>query len=101
MSNLDESKEETYLVDLINEDGEKETFEHLDTVKVGEDSYVICVPYREEETEEVEEVVILKMVPDPENPEGSLLLPEEDEEILDKAYEIFVERNKDRFDWTE
>ena len=101
MSNLDESREETYLVDLINEDGEKETFEHLDTVKVGEDSYVICVPYREEETEEVEEVVILKMAPDPENPEGSLLLPEEDEEILDKAYEIFVERNKDRFDWTE
>ncbi len=97
----DESKEETYLVDLINEDGENETFEHLDTVKVGEDSYVICVPYREEETEEVEEVVILKMVPDPENSEGSLLLPEENEEILDKAYEIFVERNKDRFDWAE
>ncbi len=92
---------ENYLVELINEDGKPETFEHLDTVKVGEDSYVICVPYIEEETDEIEEVVILKMVADPENPEGSLLLPEENEEVLDKAYEIFVERNQDRFDWAD
>lgn len=101
MSNIEENSNENYLVELINEDGESETFEHLDTVKVGEDNYVICVPYIEEETDEVEEVVILKMVPDPENPEGSLLLPEEDEAILDKAYELFVERNQDRFDWTD
>ncbi len=99
MSHLEEN--ENYLVELENENGEMETFEHLDTVKVGEDSYVICVPYLEEETEEIEEVVILKMVADPENPEGSLLLPEEDEDILDKAYELFVERNEDRFDWTD
>ena len=99
MSHLEEN--ENYLVELENEDGEKEIFEHLDTVKVGEDNYVICVPYLEEETDEIEEVVILKMVADPENPEGSLLLPEEDEAILDKAYELFVERNEDRFDWTD
>lgn len=41
------------------------------------------------------------MVADPENPDGSLLLPEENDEILDKAYELFVERNQDRFDWTD
>ncbi len=99
MSHLEEN--ENYLVELENEDGEKEIFEHLDTVKVGEDNYVICVPYLEEETDEIEEVVILKMVADPENLEGSLLLPEEDEDILDKAYALFVERNEDRFDWTD
>lgn len=101
MSNIEENANENYLVDLINEDGESETFEHLDTVKVDGENYVICVPYREEETDEVEEVVILKMIPDPENPEGSLLVPEEDESILDKAYDLFVERNEDRFDWTD
>ncbi len=96
-----EEENENYLVELENENGETETFEHLDTVKVGEDNYVICVPYLEEETDEIEEVVILKMVADPENPQGSLLLPEENEDILDKAYELFVERNEDRFDWTD
>ena len=99
MSHLEEN--ENYLVELENEDGEKEIFEHLDTVKVGEDNYVICVPYLEEETDEIEEVVILKMVADPENPEGSLLLPEEDEAILVMAFELFVERNEERFDWTD
>lgn len=101
MSHLEENQNENYLVELENEDGEKEVFEHLDTVQVGEDNYVICVPYLEEETDEIEEVVILKMVADPENPDGSLLLPEEDEDILDKAYALFVERNEDRFDWTD
>lgn len=99
MSHMEDN--ENYLVELINEDGEKEMFEHLDTVTVDGNYYVICVPYLEEETDEIEEVVILKMVEDPENPDGSLLLPEDDEDILDKAYELFVERNEDEFDWTD
>ena len=99
MSHMEDN--ENYLVELENEDGEKEIFEHLDTVEVDGNYYVICVPYLEEETDEIEEVVILKMVEDPENPDGSLLLPEENEDILDRAYELFVERNEDEFDWTD
>ena len=61
------------------------------------DDYVICIPYKEEEDDEVDEVIILKIdgVQDGE----SVLVPEEDLEILDKAYELFKERNAELFDF--
>ena len=92
-----ELPENPHLIDLIDEDGKTVTFEHLDTVQVNGDDYVICIPYKEEEDDEVDEVIILKIdgVQDGE----SVLVPEEDSEILDKAYELFKERNADLFDF--
>ena len=89
--------EDNFLVDLFDDDGNKQTFEHLDTVQVNGDDYVICIPYKEEEDDEVDEVIILKIdgVQDGE----SVLVPEEDLEVLDKAYEIFKERNAELFDF--
>lgn len=89
--------EDNFLVDLFDDDGNKQTFEHLDTVQVNGDDYVICIPYKEEEDDEVDEVIILKIdgVQDGE----SVLVPEDDLEILDKAYELFKERNADLFDF--
>ena len=92
-----ESMVEEYLVDLFDEDGTKQTVVHLDTVQVNGLDYVICIPYKEEDDDEVDEVFILKMEKD-ENGEN-ILLPEEDDEVLDKAYEIFKERNADMFDF--
>ena len=89
--------EDNFLVDLFDDEGNKQTFEHLDTVQVNGDDYVICIPYKEEEDDEVDEVIILKIdgVQDGE----SVLVPEEDLEILDKAYELFKERNAELFDF--
>ena len=53
--------EDNFLVDLFDDDGNKQTFEHLDTVQVNDTDYVICIPYKEEEDDEVDEVVILKI----------------------------------------
>ena len=93
-----ENEENDYLIDLFDDDGNKETFEHLDTVQVNGNDYVICVPYVEEEDEdEVSEVIILKMEYDEKG--DYVLVPEEDENILDTAYDIFRERNEDLFDW--
>ncbi len=89
--------EDNFLVDLFDDDGNKQTFEHLDTVQVNGDDYVICIPYKEEEDDEVDEVVILKI--DGEQDGESVLVPEEDLEVLDKAYEIFKERNAELFDF--
>lgn len=89
--------EENYLVDLFDDEGNKQTFEHLDTVRVDDEDYVICIPYKEEEDDEVDEVVILKMEDDGED--GSVLVPEENLETLDKAYELFKERNADLFEF--
>lgn len=93
-----ENEENEYLIDLFDDDGNKQTFEHLDTVQVDGSDYVICIPYVEEADEdEVSEVIILKMEYD-ENGDY-ILVPEEDNDILDAAYDIFRERNEDLFDW--
>ena len=89
--------EDNFLVDLFDDDGNKQTFEHLDTVQVNDTDYVICIPYKEEEDDEVDEVVILKI--DGEENGESILVTEEDLEVLDKAYELFKERNADLFDF--
>ncbi len=97
--NIENIDEEEFLIDLFDEDGNKQTFVHLDTVKVGEAEYVICVPDVEVEDDEVEEVVILKMEKDEDG--EYILVAEEDEDILDRAYEIFRERNEEDFDWVD
>ena len=97
--NLENIDEEEFLIDLFDEDGNMQTFVHLDTVKVGESDYVICVPDIEVDDDAVEEVVILKMETDEDG--EYILVAEENEDILDKAYEIFRERNEDDFDWVD
>ena len=89
--------EENFLVDLFDDEGNKQTVEHLDTVQVDGSDYVICIPHKEEEDDEVDEVIILKMEYD-EN-DDYVLVPEEDLDVLDRAYEIFKERNADLFDF--
>ncbi len=93
------NEENEFLVDLFDDEGNMKTVEHLDTVQVDGVDYVICVPYKEDESEddEAEEVIILKMETD-ENGE-KVLVPDEDLETLDRAYEIFKERNADLFDF--
>ncbi len=95
MENIEE--EDNFLVDLFDDEGNKQTFEHLDTVQVNGSDYVICIPYKEEEDDEVDEVVILKI--DGEQNGEMVLVPEDDLEVLDKAYELFKERNAELFDF--
>ncbi len=95
--NANIEEEDNFLVDLFDDDGNKQTFEHLDTVQVNGADYVICIPYKEEEDDEVDEVIILRI--DGEQDGESVLVPEDDLEILDKAYEIFKERNAELFDF--
>ncbi len=89
--------ENEFLVDLYDDEGNKQTVEHLDTVQIDGQDYVVCIPYKEEEDDEVDEVFILKMVT---REDGTYELAyEEDLEILDKVYEEFKERNVDLFDF--
>ncbi len=92
-----ENFENEFLVDLYDDEGNKQTVEHLDTVQIEGQDYVICIPYKEEEDDEVDEVFILKMVT---REDGTYELAyEEDLEILDRVYEEFKERNADLFDF--
>ena len=44
-----ELPENQHLVDLIDEDDNTVTFEHLDTVQYKGKDYVICIPYDDDE----------------------------------------------------
>ena len=90
-----ELPENPHLVDLIDEDGNTVTFEHLDTVQYKGKDYVICIPYDDDE-EVVTEVVIFLINKDKED---DCLEQVENPEILSNVYEIFKERNGEMFDF--
>ena len=54
------NEESPYVIDLIDEDGNTVPFEHLDTVQVDGDDYIICIPY-DDEQEVVTEVALFKI----------------------------------------
>lgn len=90
-----ELPENPHLVDLIDEDGNTVTFEHLDTVQYQGKDYVICIPYDDEE-EVVTEVVIFLIHKDKEE---DCLEQVEDTNILAAVYALFQERNADMFEF--
>ena len=92
-----ELPENPYLVDLIDEDGNTVTFEHLDTVQYKGKDYVICIPYDDDE-EVVTEVVIFLLRKDKEE---DCLEQVEDPELMSAVYKLFQERNADMFDFEE
>lgn len=91
-----ELPENEFLIDLYDEDGNKKVFEHLDTVKYKDDEYVICIPYDDDE-EEVTEIIIFKTVIDSKG--ESALEQIVDPSVLEKVYEIFRERNEEKFEF--
>ena len=91
-----ELPENPYLIDLFDQDGNKTVFEHLDTVLYKDNEYVICIPYDEEE-EEVSEIVILKASEDEDG--GPALEQITEPAVMSAFYDIFRDRNADKFDF--
>ena len=89
-----ELPENEHLIDLIDEDGNTVTFEHLDTVQYKGKDYVICIPYDDEE-EVVTEVVIFLI----KSQEEDCLEQVEDPAVLSAVYDLFRDRNKEMFDF--
>ena len=97
-----EGEELDNIVILNDEDGNEVKFEFLDLVELDEEEYVVLLPVTEEGEEEEGEVVILK-VEDNDNldSEEESYVSIEDEEILNKVFEIFKEKFKDDFDFVD
>jgi len=88
------------IIVLIGEDGEEVEFEHLDTVELDGNEYVILLPLdEEEENEEVDEVVILK-VDHNQDGEDAFVTVDDDEE-LNKVFEEFKTRMEQEYDFEE
>ena len=97
-----EGEELDNVVILNDENGNEVKFEFLDLVELDDEEYVVLLPITEEGEEDEGEVVILKVEDtDDEESEEESYVSVEDEEILNKVFEIFKEKFKDDFDFVD
>jgi len=89
------------IVVLNDEEGNEVQFEFLDLVELDDEEYVVLLPVTEEGEEEEGEVVILKLEDTDEDSEEESYVGVEDEEILNKVFEIFKEKYKDEFNFVD
>lgn len=83
------------IVTLIDEEGVEMRFEVLDVIEYEGTEYAVLIP----DDEEADSVIILRVDVDENGNES--LDTEHDEKILDAVFEIFVENNKDEFDFVD
>jgi uncharacterized protein YrzB (UPF0473 family) len=88
------------IIVLNDENGDEVKFEFLDLIELDEEEYVVLLPVEETEAEDAGEVVILK-VEDTESEEEESYVSVEDEEVLNKVFEIFKEKFKDEFNFVD
>ena len=84
-----EGEELDNIVILNDEDGNEVKFEFLDLVELDDEEYVVLLPVTEEGEEDEGEVVILKVEDTDEDSEEESYVSVEDEDILNKVFEIF------------
>ena len=85
------------IIVLNDENGEEVEFEFLDLVELDGEEYIVLLPI-EEDDEDQGEVVILK-VEDTDSEEEESYVSVDDEEILNKVFEMFKEKFKDEFNF--
>ena len=95
-----ENEELDNIVILNDEEGNEVQFEFLDLVELDNEEYVVLLPVTEEGEEEEGEVVILKVEDtDDEDSDEESYVSIEDEDILNRVFEIFKEKFKDEFNF--
>lgn len=103
-NNIQELDEELdNVITLNDENGEEVKFEFLDMVELDGEEYAVLLPIEESENENPEdpgELVILK-VEDTDSDEEESYVSVDDEETLNKVFEIFKDKFKDEFDFVE
>ena len=97
-----EGEELDNIVILNDENGNEVRFEFLDLIELDDEEYVVLLPVTEDGDEEEGEVVILKVEDtDDEDSEEESYVSIEDEDILNRVFEIFKEKFKDDFDFVD
>ena len=97
LNNIPEGEELDNIIILNDEEGNDVEFEFLDLIEFEGEEYVVLLPVADE-GEEDGEVVILK-VEDTESEEEESYVSVDDEETLNKVFEIFKEKFKEEFNF--
>ena len=100
MENFEEENLDNIVI-LNDEEGNEVKFEFLDLVDLDNEEYVVLLPVTEEGEEEEGEVVILKVEDTDDDSEEESYVSVEDEDVLNKVFEIFKEKFKDDFDFVD
>lgn len=95
-----EDEDLSNIIILSDENGEDVQFEFLDLIEYDSEEYVVLLPAEEDEEDDDGEVVILK-VEDSGNEEEESYVSVDDEETLNAVFEIFKEKFKDEFNFTD
>ena len=96
-----EGEELDNIVILNDEQGNEVKFEFLDLVELDDEEYVVLLPVAEEGEEEGGEVVILKLEDTDDDSDEESYVGVENEEILNKVFQIFKEKYKDEFNFVD
>ena len=96
-----ENEEIDSIIVLNDEEGKEVKFEFLDLVELDDEEYVVLLPVAEEGEEEDGEVVILKLEDTDEESDEESYVGVDDEEILNKVFQIFKEKYKDEFNFVD
>ena len=86
------------IIILNDEEGNEVEFEFLDLIEYEGEEYVVLLPV--EESDDAGEVVILKLE-DTESEDEESYVSVDDEEVLNKVFEIFKEKFKDDFNFVD
>ena len=97
--NLETEEEFDNIIVLNDEEGKEVQFEFLDLIELDDEEYVVLLPV-EENPEETGEVVILK-IEDTDSESEESYVSVDDQEILNKVFEMFKEKFKDEFNFLE
>jgi len=90
-----EERDENIVV-LVDENGEEVEFEHLDTIEMNGNEYVVLLPLSEEEDSEIDEVIILRIERSAEGEDNFVTVDNDDE--LEEVFEEFQSRLEDMED---
>ena len=101
--NLNDEELESNIVTLKDDMGNDVKFEFLDYIEYEGENYVVLLPAEQTDNEESDEVVILKEDQEAEEIEEGQesYISVDDEETLNKIFEIFKEKFKDEFNFIE
>ncbi len=90
--------EDSNIIILNDENGNEIKFEFLDLIPLDDEEYVVLLPVIEEGEEDDGEVVILKLEESDSDTEESYVSVD-NEETLNKVFQIFKEKFKDEFNF--
>ena len=89
------------IIVLNGENGEESKFEFLDLIEYEGEEYVVLLPVEEEQNDDdAGEVVILKLE-DTDSDDEESYVSVDDEEVLNKVFELFKDKFKDEFNFVD